>query len=208
VSTWYQPADAMLVGGDLFDLTEHDDGRLILVVGDVVGHGLQAAAAMGSLRAAAKALALVSTRPAELIAGLHAFAAAIPGVFCASVCCIELAPDGSGRYSCAGHPYPVLRHADGRAELLDDGRSAVLGIAGAEPPTDAEMLMTEGSTLVVYTDGLVERRGAGMDAAIEQLRVFAGPAFPGATAQRVVEHMLKGRRIEDDTVVVCLARTR
>ncbi len=206
VSTWHQPTSGMMVGGDLFDLTELDDGRLILVVADVVGHGLQAAAAMGALRAAAKALALVSARPAEVIAGLHAFAAATPGVFCASVCCVEVRPDGSGRYSCAGHPFPVLRHSEGATELLYGGRSALLGIEGAVA-SDAEFFMTEGSTLVVYTDGLVERRERGTRDEISRLRNFVGTAFPGAAAQHVVEHMLGDRHVEDDAVVVCVSRT-
>ncbi len=206
VSTWYQPTSSLLVGGDLFDLTELDDGRLILVVGDVVGHGLRAAAAMGALRSAAKALALVSSRPADVIAGLQAFATAAPGVFCASVCCIEVRTDGTGRYSSAGHPAPVLRHAGGRTELLDQGRSALLGIAGSSP-SDAELNMTEGSTLVVYTDGLVERRSADTDEAIAHLRHFVGAADFDMTAHQVVQHMLGDRTTDDDAVVVCLTRT-
>jgi serine phosphatase RsbU (regulator of sigma subunit) len=206
VSTWYQPTSDMVVGGDLFDLTELDDGRLILIVGDVVGHGLQAAAAMGSLRSAAKALALVSTGPAQIVARLHAFAAAAPGVFCASVCCVDIRPDGLGRYSSAGHPTPILRHANGQTEMLDGGRSALLGIAGAIP-TDAEFVMDRGSTLVLYTDGVVERRDVDINSETTRLRGFIGTAFPGTTAQHIVEHMLEGRRSDDDAVVVCLSRT-
>lgn len=207
VSTWYQPTSDMVVGGDLFDVTELADGRLMLIVGDVVGHGLQAAAEMGSLRAAAQALALVSAGPAEVIARLHAFAAASRGVFGASVCCVDVTPDGHGRYSCAGHPPPVLRHADGRTELLDDGRSALLGI-GDPVAADAEFVMARGSTLVLYTDGVVERRDVGIDRQTMRLLDFVGTAFPGATARHVVGHMLAGRRSEDDAVVVCLSRTR
>lgn len=105
VSTWYQPGSELLeVGGDLFDVTELNDGRIVLVVGDVVGHGLDAAASMGLLRSAAKALVLVHARPADVIAGLHAFAAVTPGVRYSSICCVAIAPDGTGHYSCAGHP--------------------------------------------------------------------------------------------------------
>lgn len=206
VSTWYQPTSHMVVGGDLFDLTELDDGRLVLIVGDVVGHGLQAAAAMGSLRSAAKALALVSSGPAEIVSRLHAFAAATTGVFCASVCCVQVDAEGAGCYSCAGHPFPVLRHADGRTELLDGGRSALLGI-DRDVAADAEFSMTDGSTLVVYTDGLVDRRDVDIDDETSRLRDFIGAAFPAASAQHVVEHMLEGRQSDDDVVVVCLSRT-
>jgi serine phosphatase RsbU (regulator of sigma subunit) len=207
VSTWYQPTSEMLVGGDLFDLTELDDGRMILIVGDVVGHGLAAAAAMGSLRSAAKALALVAARPADLIKGLHAFAAATPGVLCSSVVCVEVWPDGSARYACAGHPFPVLRDADGATKLLEGGRSSLLGFDGVDS-TDAGFVMTEGSTLVVYTDGLIEHRGIDIDNELSRLRDFVGAACPGASALDVVEHMLGDRATDDDTVVVCLSRMR
>ncbi len=207
VSAWYQPTADMVVGGDLSDLTQLDDGRLILFVGDVVGHGLQAAAAMGSLRSAAKALALVSAGPAEIVSKLHTFAAATPGVFCASVCCVEVSPDGRGRYSSAGHPFPVLRHAEGHTELLEGGRSALLGIGGASV-ADAHFFMTKGSTLVLYTDGLIERRDLDIDDEILRLRTFISTAFPGAQAQHVVEHMLEGKHSTDDTVVLCLSRRK
>lgn len=208
VTTSYEPGSELLVvGGDLFDVTQLDDGRLVLVVGDVVGHGLEAAASMGLLRSAAKALTLVGSGPADVISGLQAFAAVTPGVRYSSVCYVEVRPDGSGRYACAGHPLPVLRHPDGRTELLDKGRSPLLGVTAATP-LDADLHMTEGSTLVIYTDGLIERRGTTTDQEVARLRSYLGSAsFPEATARHVLEAMLGVHPTQDDIVVVCLTRT-
>lgn len=208
VSTWYEPGgELVVVGGDLFDVTELDDGRVVVVVGDVVGHGLEAAASMGLLRSAAKTLALVRSRPADVISGLQAFASVTPGVRYSSICCVEVRPDGRSRYASAGHPFPVLRQADGRTELLEGGRSPLLGITAA-PPSEAEVHVAVGSTLVVYTDGLIDRRGTTTDLEVDRLRNFVGGAsFPLTTARQVVENMLGESPTHDDIVVVCLSRT-
>lgn len=208
VSTWYQPGSELLeVGGDLFDVTELDDGRIVLVVGDVVGHGLDAAASMGFLRSAAKALVLVRSRPADVIAGLHAFAAVTPGVLYSSICCIAVAPDGTAHYACAGHPFPILRHEDGRIEPLEGGRSTLLGIVGA-PATQAEFQLTDGATLIVYTDGLIERHGASSVSEMSRLSGYLADAvFPTTAARDVVEQMLLDQPTQDDIVVVCLTKT-
>ena len=209
VSTSHEPWSELLeVGGDLFDVTPFDDGRLMLVVGDVVGHGLAAAAAMGMLRSAAKMLALVSSGPAKVIEGLHAFAAVTPGVRYSTVCCIEVRADGSGRYSCAGHPYPVLRQRDGRTEILDGGRSPLLGV-GDSAPLNATFVMVPGSSLVAYTDGLIEQRGLSVDAGIDQLRQIlsgSGDSSDPLSADDLVRAMLDGREREDDVLAVCLTR--
>jgi serine phosphatase RsbU (regulator of sigma subunit) len=208
-STWYEPgSELVVVGGDLFDVTELEDGRIVIVVGDVVGHGLEAAASMGLLRSAAKALTLVRSRPADVISGLQAFAAVTPGVRYASVCCVEVRPEGRGRYASAGHPFPVLRYADGRTEVLEGGRSPLLGITAAAP-SDAAFRVPVGSTLVMYTDGLIDRRGTTSQDELRRLREFVGRQhFPDTTARHVVEHMLGDSPTQDDIVVVCLTRTR
>ncbi len=211
VTTSHEPwSDVMEVGGDLFDVTPFDDGRLVLVVGDVVGHGLAAAASMGLLRSAAKALALVTRSPAEVIDGLNVFASVTPGVLYSSVCCVELRPDGTGRYSCAGHPFPVLRHRGGRTELLEGGRSPLLGVGGATA-SNATFVMDVGSTLIAYSDGLVERRGSDVDADIDRLRsVLAsiGDSPVEMNADKVVQAMFDDRTRDDDVVVVCVTRER
>ncbi len=209
VTTSHEPWSELLeVGGDLFDVTPFEDGRLVLIVGDVVGHGLEAAAAMGLLRSAAKMLALVTGSPAEVVQGLHKFAKVTPGVLYASVCCVEVQPDGTGRYASAGHPFPVLRHRGGRTEVLDGGRSPLLGVGAATPP-NAVFDMDVGSSVLVYTDGLIERRDERLDAGIDRLRRYLsslGDASGAVSADDIVRAMFDNQRPEDDVVAVCVTR--
>ncbi len=209
LSTSYRPWSELLeVGGDLFDVTPFDDGRLVLVVGDVVGHGLAAAAAMGLLRSAAKMLTLVARSPAEVIAGLHKFARATPTVMYASVCCVEVQSDGTGRYACAGHPFPVVRHCGGQTEVLDEGRSPLLGLNDGEP-ADSSFVMPIGSSIVVYTDGLIERKNVPSDAGVDRLREYlsgVGDSPGEVSADDIVRAMLDDQHHDDDVVAVCLTR--
>ena len=209
VTTSHEPWSELLeVGGDLFDVTPFEDGRLVLIVGDVVGHGLAAAAAMGMLRSAAKMLALVAPSPAAVIEGLQAFANVTPGVQYSTVCCVEVCADGTGRYSCAGHPFPLLRHPGGRTEILDGGRSPLLGV-GKETPSNATFSMDVGSSIVVYTDGLIERRGLSVDDGLDQLVSHLSSTPDGSlglSAPEVVRAMFEGGQREDDVLTVCLTR--
>ena len=210
VTTSHEPWSELLeVGGDLFDVTPFEDGRIMLIVGDVVGHGLTAAAAMGMLRSAAKMLALVASGPAAVIDGLQAFARVTPGVRYSTVCCVEVGPEGDGRYSCAGHPYPILRHPGGRTEVLEGGRSPLLGVGDATP-TNATFTMDVGSSVVLYTDGLIEQRDRSLDAGLDQLVThLSGAPDPvgGLNAIDLVRAMFTDRERADDVLAVCLTRT-
>lgn len=209
VDTAYQPgSDHLVVGGDLYDVTAFADGRVVIVVADVVGHGLAAAAAMGQLRSAAKALAFALSTPAALLRGLDRFASSSPGAMYSSVCCVMLNVDGSGRYACAGHPHPVLRRSDGTTVVLEEGRSPLLGVA-TEGRLDAELSVALGDTLVIFTDGLVERRNGSVDDEMDRLReqLAAGDfAEPKGCAGGLVATMLDGTEPTDDIVVVCATR--
>ncbi len=122
----YEPANRPLeVGGDWYDLVELPDGRIGIVVGDCVGHGLEAATVMGQLRSACRALLLQDASPAQTLAAMDRFAALIPGAFCSTAFCGILDRDaGQLTYSSAGHPPGILAHPDGRTELLRGGRSS------------------------------------------------------------------------------------
>ncbi len=209
LTTSYTPWSELLeVGGDLFDVTSFDNGRLVLVVGDVVGHGLEAAAAMGLLRSAAKMLTLVATSPAEVIEGLHAFAKVTPAVLYSSICCVEVQANGAGRYACAGHPFPVVRRHGGRTEVLEEGRSSLLGIGDTTPP-EATFTMDIGSSIVLYSDGLIERKGVVADVGVDRLRQHlgaAGDSVGEVGAEEIARAMLGGEDPDDDVVVVCLTR--
>ena len=158
------------MGGDWYDVIELPNGRLGVSVGDVVGRGLHAAAAMGQLRSALRSVALDCRGPAATLEGLDRFAASSPGTELATVVYGELDPaSGEFCYACAGHPPPVI-HIDGRTEVLDAGRSPLLAAGFLGPRNESLRVLAPGTTIVMYTDGLVERRGEPFDDGIQRLR--------------------------------------
>lgn len=164
----YHPASRPLqVGGDWYDVVDLDDGRIAMIVGDCVGHDLAAATVMGQLRSACRALLLDNPSPGAALTGLDSFAARLPGARCTTVCCAVLSPDtGELVYSSAGHPPPILVGADGSRRLLDDARGFALALRSADPRPEARVTLPARATLLLYTDGLVERRRAPLDQGI------------------------------------------
>jgi len=161
----YQAATRPLqVGGDWHDIVDLEDGRIALIVGDCVGHGLTAATVMGQLRSACRALLLENPNPRAALAGLDRFAARLPGARCTTAVCAVLDPEtGQLVYSSAGHPPPILVHADGTTELLEDGHTIPLGVRPNRPRPEAHAIIPARAMLLLYTDGLVERRRSALD---------------------------------------------
>ena len=148
------------VGGDWFDSIALDDGRVLLVVGDVVGHGLDAAAMMGRLRSGLSALTGQESDPGRLLAMLDHYARHTGDADYTTVCCAVIDPvTGTLTHASAGHPPILVVDADGTSRWLDDGRSMPLcvGAPGTAARQSAETVVGEGSMVVLYTDGLVER---------------------------------------------------
>ncbi|MGE0731889.1 MAG: SpoIIE family protein phosphatase [Acidimicrobiia bacterium] len=170
----YLAAESTLaVGGDWYECFTIDAGRVVLALGDVVGRGLEAAATVGQLRAAVAALANSVPGPGALLDRLDGFVRHFPGAICTTVVCVELAIDtGELRYACAGHPPPLLVRADGSTVMLEGGRSTPIGIS-AGPRPEATARLEPGERLVLYTDGLVERRGERIDVGFDRLRAAA-----------------------------------
>ncbi|GLW35390.1 SpoIIE family protein phosphatase [Actinoplanes regularis] len=166
----YEPAARPLkVGGDWYDTIELPDGRIGIVVGDCVGHGLRAATVMGQLRSACRALLLQDASPAIALRALDRFAALLPGATCATVFCGVLDPEtGHLRYSSAGHPPAIIADTDGTTHLLDQGRSHPIGVRPSRPRPEAEHTMPGRATLLLYTDGLIERRRQPLTTGIER----------------------------------------
>jgi phosphoserine phosphatase RsbU/P len=159
------------VGGDWYDaFWLEPERRAALVVGDVVGRGLGAAATMGQLRSAVRALALTGRGPAELLTSLDGYVRRHGVGQMATVVCVEVeVPTGDMRFACAGHPPPVVLEPGSPAQYVWDGRSLPLdafGAAGARE--DGHLRLASGGCVVLYSDGLVERRDRalpdGMDA--------------------------------------------
>ncbi|MFJ8586455.1 SpoIIE family protein phosphatase [Streptomyces sp. NPDC093595] len=195
------------VGGDWYDVIELSGGRVALVVGDVMGHGVPAAAAMGRLRITAKALARHTQEPAALLTELD-LCAQEAGIELAT--CLYLLYDpatGRARIANAGHPPPVVRRPDGSVDVIGDVLGVPLGVGGHRFGTTGVDL-PDGAVLALYTDGLVEARGRdiedGVRAVCGELR-RAGDELEAA-ADRILGRLLPGTP-HDDTVLV-LARVR
>jgi serine/threonine-protein kinase RsbW len=210
LATLYRPAvDALEVGGDWYDAFALDRHRLVVVVGDVVGRGLHAAAAMGQLRSAIRALAAVDPDPSTVLWHLDRFVDAVPAARTATLVygVVDLVA-GVLRYACAGHPPPVLLDERG-ARLLWAGRSAPLGARfGPVVRAQAEERLNPGSRLLLYTDGLVERRDRPLDERIDTLAAEVGAAagIPlDALLDPLVDAMLSGVRTRDDVCALCFA---
>ncbi|OKK22909.1 histidine kinase [Streptomyces sp. CB00455] len=166
----YEPATKPLeVGGDWYDTVVLPDGRIGIVVGDCVGRGLEAASVMGQLRSACRALLLQDASPAQTLMALDQFAAGVPGAACTTVFCGVLnAETGQLTYSSAGHPPGILVHPDGTTHLLEEGRSLPLAVRPGNKRPEGACTIPARSTLLLYTDGLVERRRRPLSAGIDQ----------------------------------------
>ncbi|MCF6744217.1 hypothetical protein E9529_07995 [Blastococcus sp. KM273128] len=205
----YQPATGTLeVGGDWYDVVDLPGDGYGVVVGDVVGRGLPAAAVMGQLRSAGRALLLESRSPAQVLAALDRFAATVPGAAVSTVFCAVLDPcTGRLRYSSAGHPPAVLVDADGRTGLLEEAESLPLAVVDELHRPEAEVVLPAGSTLLLYTDGLVERRGEVVDEGIERAAVALAEERhrnPAELRARLTQRLLADA--PDDDVAFVLVR--
>ncbi len=170
----YQPASRAAVGGDWYDAVLTPDGATVLVIGDVVGHDARAAASMGQTRGLLRAVAYTSgdtpagvlTRTEQAARGLSVTALAT-----AVVARIERAPGGGRllRWSNAGHPAPALVRADGSVRLLEAAPDLMLGVDEQTRRADHRVDLADGDTLLLYTDGLVERRDETLDVGLGRL---------------------------------------
>ncbi|WBO61766.1 PP2C family protein-serine/threonine phosphatase [Streptomyces camelliae] len=172
IAVRYLPATGSLnVCGDWYDVVDIPPDRLAVAVGDVIGHGLGAAAVMGMLRSALSAAIRALERPAQALEVLGLYARSVEGALGTTT--FKGVIDTRSRlitYSSAGHPPPVLAHPDGRCELLDQATDPPLGARPQHVPRpQASLPYKPGDTLVLYTDGLIERRGQDIDAGLDQL---------------------------------------
>jgi len=203
----YQAASRPLqVGGDWYDIVDLQDGRLALIVGDCVGHGLIAATVMGQLRSACRALLLDHPSPRAALCGLDRFAARLPGAQCTTAVCAVLNPDtGELVYSSAGHPPPILVDADGTTRTLEDGHTIPVGLRPDRPRPEARATVPAGATLLLYTDGLVERRGTSLDQGIERASVLVRDGRAAALddlADQIMTRLAPSSGYQDDVAVL------
>ncbi|MGO4613266.1 SpoIIE family protein phosphatase [Nocardia sp. 2YAB30] len=206
-SVHYEPALPPLeIGGDWYDVVPLRDGTIGVVVGDCVGRGLSAAVVMGQLRTAARALLLRGAGPAQLLAELDTVAARIPGAMCTTVCAAVLDPvRGLVRYSSAGHMPPILADVAATGRLLEGGRAVPLATFDTPRRPEATTALTPGSTLVLFTDGLVEQRGVDIDdgfAKIAAVLADTSGRLPREVADAVLSRLRPAAGYDDDVAMV------
>jgi anti-anti-sigma factor len=199
-------AEGSQAGGDWYDVVELADHRIAIAVGDVVGQGPAAAAVMGQLRSALSTALLQGCGPAEALELLDRFAARLPGALASTAACLVV--DGTAGTVCwarAGHPPALLVTPDG-AQLLDGaGSGTVLGVPGRRPYTEGSADIAPGATLLLYTDGLVERRGEVLDDGLERVRTAAArhaAADPVALTGQLLAEVLADAAQPDDVALI------
>lgn len=174
----YRPAGtATEIGGDWFDVLPLADGKLGLVVGDVMGKGVRAAAVMGQLRTATRALARLDLPPAGLLQHLDDIASTFGEFFATCVYAVCDPADGHCELSTAGHLPPVVVAPDGTGAFVDIPAAVPLGVGGV-PFGFTELHLPEGALLALYTDGLVESRHRPIDVGLTALLRLLGRAAP------------------------------
>ncbi|MGY1887404.1 PP2C family protein-serine/threonine phosphatase [Blastococcus sp. SYSU DS0753] len=202
----YEPATGTLeVGGDWYDVVDLPGGGYGVMVGDVVGRGLPAAAVMGQLRSAGRALLLESRSPADVLSALDRFAALVPGAAVSTVFCAVVDPlAGILCYSSAGHLPAILVEENGATSLLEAASALPLAVADGDGRPEVEVALPAGSTLLLCTDGLVERRHEALDEGIGRAvdaLVDGRHLGPAELKARLTERLL-GDAPDDDVAFV------
>jgi serine phosphatase RsbU (regulator of sigma subunit) len=192
------------VGGDWFDVITLSCGRVALVIGDVMGRGLRAAAAMGQLRTAVRMLAVLDPMPEDVLRHLDDLAQSTDEVQLAT--CVYAVFDPVTRslsYATAGHPPPVLQPPDGPAELLPQPSGAPLGVGGV-PFESITLEVPDGARLVLYTDGLVESRDVDIDDGLRRLgrALEDGPAGLDPLCDHILTALDRAAGHEDDVALL------
>ncbi|MBM7493046.1 signal transduction histidine kinase/serine phosphatase RsbU (regulator of sigma subunit)/DNA-binding response OmpR family regulator [Micromonospora luteifusca] len=203
----YLPGSADVeVGGDWYDAIVLSDDDLVLVIGDVVGKGVQAAAAMGQLRNALRAYLLEGYDPGESLTRLNRLVGSTEhGSFATVVCLLFNPRTGRLRYASAGHPSPLLITGGDVAFLHDRALGPPIGAIPGATYEAVEGELAAGSRLLLYTDGLIEDRQVGIDVALAQLRVDA--ATPGEHVADLIDAVVEridARPRRDDVALLAL----
>ncbi|MEV5321033.1 GAF domain-containing SpoIIE family protein phosphatase [Streptomyces sp. NPDC052687] len=214
----YLPAtQGMNIGGDWYDAFLQPDGSLLIVIGDVTGHGLHAAIVMGQLRTALRAYAIDNATPGEILTLLHRMLRHLQPELYATALIARVSPgEREAVWASAGHPPAIVCSDDGGVSVLRDRPGPMLGIPIDCVYADHATALPPGGTLMLYTDGLVERRALGIDPGIERLADALG-ALPApeteqdldAAADTVVTRLLHDSARDDDVcLLLCHAPAR
>ncbi|WP_422752828.1 SpoIIE family protein phosphatase [Micromonospora sp. WMMD708] len=196
------------VGGDWYDVIGTGDDEVVLVIGDVVGKGVRAAAAMGQLRNGLRAYLLEGYDPGQALTRLNRLVGSTERQSFATVFCLSFTPrTGRLRYASAGHPPPLLIRGDDVAFLHEQALGPPIGALTGTDYRTVEGGLAPGGRLLLYTDGLIEDRRGGIDAALTQLRTDAAAGAGGGHVADLVDAVVErvdGRSRHDDVAVLAL----
>ena len=210
VASYYDPSGRTDVGGDFYDAISLVDGRLVLFVGDVMGRGVEAAAAMAQMRAAVRAYTAVDPDPASVLGKLDRMFAQFPTDQLVTLVYLVVDPERDEiLVANAGHPPPVLLRLDGSTEQLPDADGCPLGVL-VQDRVAHTVPMRDGDTVLLFTDGLIERRDEDID--IGQKKVLhALPTLAAADLESALVELVVSLRepsLDDDVAAVAARRTR
>jgi anti-sigma regulatory factor (Ser/Thr protein kinase)/GAF domain-containing protein len=205
VAARYLPAREE-VGGDWYDMIELPGGRVGIVIGDVVGHGLQAAALMGQLRTALHAYALIGHAPGRALELVNQFAVTIgPDAMATAAFGIVDIDAGVVHFASAGHLPPVVIDSDGRARLIDVSIAPPLGAFAYTSCPEHDLVFRAGETMLLYTDGLIERPRVPLGQSLEQLlQAVSGATTAEDACLLAMDRLIPQRGPRDDVAVIAV----
>ena len=204
----YITPDDRMVGGDWYDVFSDQLGRVWVVAGDVAGHGLTAAVVMGRVRSALRAYALLGGSPATVLELTdHKVAHFEIGTMVTAVCATSLPPYDSWEIATAGHPPPVIAAPGAASRLLELPVGPPLGTTPSARRSDTAASLPRGAVMVLYTDGLIERRGESIDVGFERLRAAVRPDAPAEVCRWALHDLVGGWSPDDDITIMAIRRS-
>ena len=204
----YAPAQHGGVGGDWYDAFELPSGQVWVMTGDVVGHGLQPAIVMGRLRAALRSYALLGMTPEDVLQGANRKLRLFEPGALATVVCVALSPPfNEVRVVTAGHPPPVLACPGEEAMILDTPPAPPLGVVEDLAAHSTTWKLVDQTVLILYTDGLIERRGESLTRGLERLRSVVRSSQPHRLCATLMDTLIGSYVPSDDVALLALRVT-
>ncbi len=199
---------AAQVGGDWYDALELDGERTAVMIGDVVGHGVRAATTMSELRNALRAFAIEGHSPSEALHQLDRLVQATLGTGMIATVLFLIVDAGAASVTLAraGHPPPAVRSLDGRVRFLETENTVPLGISDATRPSESSYPLAPGETLLLFTDGLVERRGESISVGLDRLHraLRHAPADVESLCDHVLAQTIGTQATDDDVALLAV----
>jgi phosphoserine phosphatase RsbU/P len=200
--------DDRIIGGDWYDVFTVPSGALWIVIGDVAGQGLPAAVVMGRVRSAVRAYALVGDSPAEVLELADRKCQHFEvGAMVTAICAASVPPYEDWQIATAGHPPPILAMQGERPSLVELPLAPPLGAAPGIERSAATVTLLPGALMLLYTDGLIERRGESLDVGFARLRASLRPDPPRDACRQVLHDLVGSASPGDDIALVAIRRT-